>query len=574
MNRGLLVSAFVFALCCSGTLRADPVGSGITYQGQLTNSGQPANGSYDFQFALYTSDGDGAAIDTIEVADLTVAGGLVNATLDFTDVPYDGQALWVEVGVRAGNSTGAYTTLTPRQTLNAAPYALFALNGNAGPPGPPGIDGVPGTPGQDGAPGMDGAPGTPGAPGIQGPPGFVTLPYTGSIASNAGPALSISNTGTNNAILGLVNSSGNAGVVGSNAGTGYGLSGLSANGTGVFAKSSGGTGPGVYGWSTTGDGIEAYSTSGVYHGIYASATGAGNGVYATTNTGNGIYAETHGLNAGVYGYNTSTGSGVFGLNNAGGPGVYGASHSSGFGVYASSDYNDGVQATSGGLYKAGVTGVHTADTAGYGVYGSSSSSWAILANGMFGATGAKSFVEPHPTDASKEIHYASLEGREVGTYFRGSGHLVHGEAVIEVPDDFKIVTSAEGLTVVATPIGELAMIACISKSLDRIVIRGSADVDFDYLVSGVRKAFSDFAPVGSNATFVPSSLSGGSDMTEALPAESVRRLISNGTLNADGSVNAHTALRLGWDKQPGWNKPVGHPAAPAQPQPGPNTIPH
>lgn len=40
-----------------------------------------------------------------------------------------------------------------------------------------------------------------------------------------------------------------------------------------------------------------------------------------------------------------------------------------------------------------------------------------------------------------------------------------------------------------------------------------------------------------------------------LPEESLRRLKANGTLNADGSVNAATAHRLGWDLRPGWNGP-------------------
>jgi len=560
--RGLLVSAFIFTLACTGVLRADPVGSGITYQGQLSDGGLPANGSYDFQFALYTSADDGTAVDSVEVADLAVAGGLVNATLDFTDVPYDGQALWVGIAVRAGNSSGAYTTLSPRQALNAAPYALFALNGNPGPPGPPGVDGVPGTPGMDGAPGQDGAPGmdgAPGAPGIQGPPGFVTLPYAGTVASSAGSALAITNTGSSNGITGVVSAAGNAGVSGFNSGSGYGMSAISTSGIGIYARSNG-SGTAVYASSATGN------------SLYALSGGSSSAIFASANTGNGIYAETNGLNAGVYGLNYSTGSGVFGLNNGGGPGVYGASNTSGFGVYASSENNDGVQGLSNGLFKAGVTGVHGTGNAGYGVYGSSSTSWAILANGMFGATGAKSFVEPHPTDASKEIRYASLEGREVGTYFRGSGHLVNGQAVIEVPEDFKIVTSAQGLTVVATPTGELAMIACISKSLDRIVIRGSADVDFDYLVSGVRKAFSDFAPIHANATFVPSSPDAASDMTSALPAESVRRLISNGTLNADGSINVQTAHRLGWDQGPDWTHPAAKPQTIPQPQPNPSTV--
>ena len=568
--RGLLVSAFFFALVCAEGVRADPVGSGITYQGQLTDAGLPANGNYDLKFALYTSEDGGGAVDTIDVPDLAVGGGLVNTTLDFSDVPYTGQALWVEVSVRPGNSTGAHTTLTPRQALNAAPYALFALNGNAGPPGPPGNDGAPGLDGMDGAPGMDGNDGAPGAPG---PPGFVTLPYAGSVASNAAPALSVNNTGTNNAILGLVNSSGNAGVVGSNAANGIGVSGLSANGAGVYAKSSGGTGSGVYALSLSGNGIEAYSTSGVYNGIFASATGAGDGIYATTNTGNGIYAESHGVNAGVYGYNYSSGSGVFGQNNSAGPGVYGSSNGEGVGTQGISNQNDGVLGVSAGTGRAGIAGVHTGANAGNGVYGYSPTGWALFANGLLGVAGSKSFVEPHPTDPTKEIRYASLEGREVGTYFRGSGHLVHGEAVIDVPADFKMVTGTEGLTVVATATGELAMIACISKSLDRIVIRGSADVDFDYLVNGVRKAYVDFEPIHANTSFVPLSLDSAEEMTAALPAESVRRLISNGTLNADGTVNVQTAHRLGWDQRPDWSHPAAKPQKTIpQPQPNPNTV--
>jgi hypothetical protein len=560
----LLLSALVLASACAGTVRADPVGSGITYQGQLTDAGLPANGSFDLQFALYTSADAGAAIDTVDVPDLAVSGGLVNATLDFTDVPYDGQALWVEVSVRAGNSSGAYTTLAPRQALNAAPYALFALNGNAGPPGPPGMDGSPGAPGmdgapgQDGAPGMDGAPGTPGEPGIQGPPGFVTLPYAGTVASSSGSALAITNTGTSNGITGVVSAAGNAGVSGFNSGSGYGMSAISTSGIGIYARSNGG-------------GTAVYASSATGNSLYALSGGSSSAIYASASTGNGIYAETNGLNAGVYGLNYSTGSGVFGLNNAGGPGVFGASHWTGVGVYGTSDYNDAVLGVSEGSGKSGVTGVHGTSTNGNGVYGSSSTGWAVYGNGNIGASGCKCFVEPHPTDAAKEIRYAALEGREVGTYFRGSGRIVRGTAVIEVPDDFKIVTSPDGLTVIATPVGALAMVACTSKSLDRIVISGSADVEFDYLVSGVRKAMEDFKTINPNVTFIPQSASGGQDLAAGLPAEAVRRLVSNGTLNADGSVNAQTAHRLGWDKRPDWNHHASQPESLPPARPGSST---
>jgi hypothetical protein len=107
--------------------------------------------------------------------------------------------------------------------------------------------------------------------------------------------------------------------------------------------------------------------------------------------------------------------------------------------------------------------------------------------------------------------------------------------------------------------GELATIACISKSLDRIEMRASADVDFDYIVSGVRKAFADFAPIHDNISFVPRSAAGAANLAATLPPESVRRLIANGTLNADLTVNAQTAHRLGWDQRAAWNAPSGVP---------------
>ena len=58
-------------------------------------------------------------------------------------------------------------------------------------------------------------------------------------------------------------------------------------------------------------------------------------------------------------------------------------------------------------------------------------------------------------------------------------------------------------------------------------------------------------PVVANTDFVPETARD-STFTQALPAESVRRLITNGTLNADGTINAGTAHRLGWDRRPGW----------------------
>ena len=119
-----------------------------------------------------------------------------------------------------------------------------------------------------------------------------------------------------------------------------------------------------------------------------------------------------------------------------------------------------------------------------------------------------------------------------------------------MPEDFRIVTSESGLTVQALPSGDLAVLACVSKDLNRIVIKGSKDVEFDYMVNGVRKAFADHQPIVENQMFVPRSKD--DTFAKALPAESVRRLKANGTLNEDGTINEETAHRLGWDERPEW----------------------
>ena len=339
------------------------------------------------------------------------------------------------------------------------------------------------------------------------------LPYSGT-AATSDPSLLVTNTGAGDGVQGIAHSD-HSGVTGLNSGSG----------AGVYASSSG-------------------------TGVFAIATGTDAGVFATSTGGNGVHGVTSSKYAAVLGENSGTGVGIGG-NSSAGVGTYGSSNLS-VGVYGESVGDDGIEGFTTAIGKSGVVGF---GGAGNGVYGvAAAPGWAVYAEGNLGASGTKSFVEPHPTDASKEIRYASLEGREAGTYFRGSGHLVNGQAVIEVPEDFRIVTSEDGLTVVATPSGELAMIACVSKSLNRIVIRGSADVDFDFIVSGMRKAFADFHPIAANTSFVPRSANDAANFTARLPAESVRRLISNGTLNADGSINAQTAHRLHWDTRAGWNE--------------------
>jgi hypothetical protein len=98
-------------------------GSEFTYQGRLTDAGNPANGSYDLQFILYDAAAGGAQVGPIVTSDdMTVANGLFTVSLDFGSV-YNGASLFLDIAVRPGASTGTYTQLAPRQALTPTPYA-------------------------------------------------------------------------------------------------------------------------------------------------------------------------------------------------------------------------------------------------------------------------------------------------------------------------------------------------------------------------------------------------------------------------------------------------------------------
>ncbi|OAI39541.1 hypothetical protein AYO38_01495 [bacterium SCGC AG-212-C10] len=117
---------------------AAAVGTGFTYQGRLEQGGIPADGTYDFRFALFDAPEAGVQTGlTLVREDVAVVDGLFTVTLDFTAVFGSGVALFLEVGVRPGDSAGDFELLTPRQALTPTPYSLYSasswnLSGNSG----------------------------------------------------------------------------------------------------------------------------------------------------------------------------------------------------------------------------------------------------------------------------------------------------------------------------------------------------------------------------------------------------------------------------------------------------------
>jgi hypothetical protein len=336
----------------------------------------------------------------------------------------------------------------------------------------------------------------------------------------------------------------------SNAGH-YAISGQTSssgvNDAGVYGLASSTTGvvDGVWGQSNSnsdfGIGVlgTEEGTSGVTYGVYGRSVSTG---ISSTGFSAGIYGE--GYFVGTEGVSTN-GFGVWGIGPGGrvnGEGI------NPLGVLGEDKLSAGVEGRS---ESSGVIG-EVSDTSGYVVASaalgdtvSPGGPWAVFGGGNIGATGTKPFVEVHPTDPNKVIRYVALEGPEAGTYFRGTEEFRDGTAVIAVPENFRLVTDKEGLTIQLTPLGAPALMYVVTKDLDRIVVRSDRDVKFDYLVQGVRQTFKDWQVIVDGG-YMPGS------PQERLPAyfseEQKRRLIANGTYNADGTVNMATAERVGWTK--------------------------
>ena len=90
----------------------------------------------------------------------------------------------------------------------------------------------------------------------------------------------------------------------------------------------------------------------------------------------------------------------------------------------------------------------------------------------------------------------------------------------------------------------------LRMSLDEIVVQSSRNLEFPYLVQGVRRAFRDRTPIRRSGIFAPQRAE--SRIDDTLAPDLKRRLVANGSYNEDGTANLETAKRLGWDKV--WEK--------------------
>ncbi|RME99911.1 MAG: hypothetical protein D6768_14040 [Chloroflexi bacterium] len=427
------------------------VGSAFTYQGQLMDGGSPANGNFDFRFSLFDAETNGTQIGSaIAKNGVPVTGGVFTVSLDFGGGAFDGNARWLEIGVRPGGSSGGFTTLSPRQALTAAPYALFSLSAPWS-----GLTGV--------------------------PPGFAdgvdndTTYTAGNGLVITGTQLSADFAGTGSASTvahsdhdhwgqqwsgtfgrGLTLSGGDTGIF--TTASLFGVTGQStgSNGKGVFGLALNGSGfnVGVSGLSksTNGTGVSgvAEAASGLTYGVYGqSKSTRGYGVFghATAASGNtegvlgrsdstsgvgvsGFAAATTGTNYGVIGHSPSTsGYGVYGIASADSGTTY------------------GVHGRSNSVNGYGVLGEATAASGtNYGVFGSAASpaGYAGYFVGKVHVLGtlsklAGSFRIDHPLDpANKYLNHSFVESPDMKNIYDGVTQLdAAGEAWVQLPDWFE-----------------------------------------------------------------------------------------------------------------------------------------
>jgi hypothetical protein len=415
-----------------------PAGSGFTYQGKLKEGANPANGQYDFQFALYDAATGGSQVGPLlTLANQTVTDGLFTVTLDFGAAAFNGESRWLEISVRHTGGT-RYSILAPRQPLTAAPYSMSLVPGavisgttTTGPSlvsannygSGTGVTGQSNS-GYGGAFGSTSGTalfalgGTTGVNGQGNTTGVYGLGLTSGVqgVSDAGQGVSGSSTsgigvrGTSSTNVGVWGeSSDESGVQGlstndfgvyGESSTTYGVAGYSTNGGGVSGQSwtAGASGVfgrndtsgsfGVTGWSTNGTGVSAISTNGT--AVRGTSTN-GMAIYGASTNGMAIQGVSS-VSNGVQGNSdSSSASGVYGQNTGGGYGVAGYS-STGTGIWGRSDSNIGVlgsSATSLGMegISSTDTGVWGRSTSGKGVDGMSDSNTGVIGRSSSGYGG-------------------------------------------------------------------------------------------------------------------------------------------------------------------------------------------
>ena len=108
-----------------------PAATAFTYQGQLKKSGVSMTGTCNLQFSLWDAVTAGAQIGSNDVVNaVSVSNGLfttsVNSGDAFGATAFNGDPRWLQIAAQCAGD-GSFTTLSPRESVSPAPYALTSL---------------------------------------------------------------------------------------------------------------------------------------------------------------------------------------------------------------------------------------------------------------------------------------------------------------------------------------------------------------------------------------------------------------------------------------------------------------
>lgn len=128
MRPSLLMSIMAV---CTAIATAAPVGTAISYQGDLQKLGVPITDTCDFSFRLFddpSASGSQVGTDQVVVG-VAVTNGLFHVTeLAFGEGAFNGEARWLDLSVKCTGDAG-FVALSPRQAVTPTPYALRATEG-------------------------------------------------------------------------------------------------------------------------------------------------------------------------------------------------------------------------------------------------------------------------------------------------------------------------------------------------------------------------------------------------------------------------------------------------------------
>ena len=128
--------ALLLILLLAPIAAAAPLGRSFTYQGELSQSGTPIDGTVNLRFSLWDSASGGTQIGASQiVAGITATKGLftaeVNAGDEFGAQAFNGEKRWLQIEVCSDAGCSSTTVLDGRQAITGAPYALgpWQVNG-------------------------------------------------------------------------------------------------------------------------------------------------------------------------------------------------------------------------------------------------------------------------------------------------------------------------------------------------------------------------------------------------------------------------------------------------------------